>query len=135
MTARGGIRCVAPLVLNLCTRWKRVISFNTPDISAAGKRSSHNLPNRSLRVNTTGVYVLEKRKPFAPKMNTSLMYGIQQIFRTFFRNAATNMSTAFFWAITQRVVVIYLRNKNQLDALVILMFISSINFYIFRAYL
>ena len=93
VTARGWMRSVAPAVLNRCTRWKRVISFNTTDVSTAGEGSSQNLLSR---VPTAGVNVLEKRKSFAPKMKTSLMYGIQQMFRTFFRNVVTDIENCFF---------------------------------------
>jgi len=48
VTVRGGFRSVAPVVLNLCTRWKRVISFKTPDVSNAGKGSSQNLLSRGM---------------------------------------------------------------------------------------
>jgi len=114
MAGRGWIRSVAPVVLNRCTRWKGVISFNTTDVSNTGEGSSQNLLSRRVGVPTAGVYVLEKRKRFAPKMKTSLMYGIQQMFRTFFRNVNTNIENCSFCAIMQQVVVIYRRTKTNM---------------------
>jgi hypothetical protein len=63
MTARGEIRSVAPLTLNLRTRWNRAISFNIPDVSTTRKGALQNLLFKRLGVPTAGVYVLEKGNP------------------------------------------------------------------------